>query len=31
MKLPIRVLQVIGIMNRGGAENMIMNFNRNFI
>nr|WP_288977573.1 glycosyltransferase [uncultured Blautia sp.] len=29
MKLPIRVLQVIGIMNRGGAENMIMNLYRN--
>lgn len=26
---PIRVLQVIGIMNRGGAENMIMNLYRN--
>lgn len=25
---PIRVLQVIGIMNRGGAENMIMNLYR---
>lgn len=29
MTLPIRVLQVIGIMNRGGAENMIMNLYRN--
>lgn len=26
---PIRVLQVIGIMNRGGAETMIMNLYRN--
>lgn len=29
MKEPIRVLQVIGIMNRGGAETMIMNLYRN--
>lgn len=28
-KEPIRVLQVIGIMNRGGAETMIMNLYRN--
>ena len=28
-KEPIRVLQVIGIMNRGGAEAMIMNLYRN--
>lgn len=28
MKEPIRVLQVIGIMNRGGAETMIMNLYR---
>ena len=28
MKVPIRVLQVIGIMNRGGAETMIMNLYR---
>ena len=26
---PIRILHVIGIMNRGGAENMIMNLYRN--
>ncbi|MBR1675823.1 MAG: glycosyltransferase family 1 protein [Clostridia bacterium] len=26
---PIRVLQVIGVMNRGGAEAMLMNFYRN--
>ena len=26
---PIRVLQVTGIMNRGGAETMIMNLYRN--
>ena len=26
---PIRILQVIGIMNRGGAESMIMNLYRN--
>lgn len=26
---PIRILQVIGIMNRGGAETMIMNLYRN--
>ena len=25
---PIRVLQVIGVMNRGGAETMIMNLYR---
>lgn len=29
MSDPIRVLQVIGIMNRGGAETMIMNLYRN--
>lgn len=29
MAEPIRVLQVIGIMNRGGAETMIMNLYRN--
>ena len=29
MNLPIRVLQVLTIMNRGGAENMIMNYYRN--
>lgn len=29
VKKPIRVLHVIGIMNRGGAENMIMNLYRN--
>ena len=29
MNDPIRVLQVIGIMNRGGAETMIMNLYRN--
>ena len=29
MESPIRVLQVIGIMNRGGAEAMIMNLYRN--
>lgn len=29
MDEPIRVLQVIGIMNRGGAETMIMNLYRN--
>lgn len=29
MALPIRILHVIGIMNRGGAENMIMNLYRN--
>lgn len=28
MKEPIRILHVIGIMNRGGAETMIMNFYR---
>ena len=28
MKPPVRVLQVIGIMNRGGAETMIMNLYR---
>ncbi len=28
MNKPIRVLQVIGIMNQGGAENMIMNLYR---
>lgn len=28
MAEPIRVLQVIGIMNRGGAETMIMNLYR---
>ena len=29
MEAPIRVLHVIGIMNRGGAETMIMNLYRN--
>lgn len=29
MKEPIRILHVIGSMNRGGAENMIMNYYRN--
>lgn len=29
METPVRVLQVIGIMNRGGAETMIMNLYRN--
>lgn len=29
MDKPIRILQVIGIMNRGGAETMIMNLYRN--
>ena len=29
MKLPIRILHVIGSMNCGGAENMIMNLYRN--
>uniref|UniRef100_UPI004048D9F7 glycosyltransferase family 1 protein n=1 Tax=Mariniflexile sp. TaxID=1979402 RepID=UPI004048D9F7 len=29
MDLPIRVLQVLTIMNRGGAETMIMNYYRN--
>ena len=29
MKLPVRVLQVVGIMNYGGAETMIMNLYRN--
>jgi len=29
MNNPIRVLQVLTIMNRGGAENMIMNYYRN--
>ena len=29
MSKPIRILHVIGIMNRGGAENMIMNLYRN--
>lgn len=29
MRKPIRILQVIGIMNRGGAETMIMNLYRN--
>ena len=29
MEKPIRILQVIGVMNRGGAETMIMNFYRN--
>ena len=29
MKKPIRILQVLTIMNRGGAETMIMNYYRN--
>lgn len=29
MDKPIRILQVIGVMNRGGAETMIMNLYRN--
>ena len=29
MKEPIRILHVIGVMNRGGAETMIMNLYRN--
>lgn len=29
MESPVRVLQVIGIMNRGGAETMVMNLYRN--
>lgn len=29
IELPIRVLHVIGIMNRGGAESMLMNIYRN--
>ena len=29
MGKPVRILQVIGIMNRGGAEAMIMNLYRN--
>lgn len=29
MRKPIRILQVIGIMNRGGAETLIMNLYRN--
>ncbi len=29
MAKPIRILQVIGVMNRGGAETMIMNLYRN--
>ena len=29
MKEPIRILHVIGVMHRGGAETMVMNFYRN--
>ena len=29
MSKPIRILHVIGVMNRGGAETMIMNLYRN--